>query len=38
MTTIATDSTDVVQGDSLPPDDIEPVTLEQSVEALEGRR
>lgn len=27
-----------VQGDSLPPDGIKPVTLEQSVAALEGRR
>ena len=34
-----TDSTtEPVQGDSLPPDDIKPVTLEQSVQALEGRR
>lgn len=38
MTTTATDSTDAVQGDSLPPDGIKPVTLEESVQALEGRR
>lgn len=38
MTTTATDSTDAVQGDSLPPDGIKTVTLEESVQALEGRR
>ena len=34
-----TDTTmEPVQGDSLPPDDIKPVTREQSVQDLEGRR
>ena len=37
MTTTMTDTT-TVQGDSLPPDGIKPVTLEESVQALEGRR
>lgn len=31
-------TTGPVQGDSLPPDDIKPVTLEQSVADIEGRR
>ena len=31
-------TTEPAQGDSRPPDDIKPVTLEQSVEDIEGRR
>lgn len=35
---MTTDDKTTGQGDSLPPDGIKPVTLEQSVQALEGRR